>query len=164
LLALSTAHPWPSLRDQLNPLRLVGLGYQLPLSAPVVGRLLMRAGLTRRVLRHGAPEGTYTDADLRAFDARMTAPEGAAATTALYRTFLLRELPALAAGRYRGATLEVQTRLVVGENDLIARNATLGGFEKNAPRMTVERVPKAGHFLPEERPELVAARASELFG
>jgi NAD(P)-dependent dehydrogenase (short-subunit alcohol dehydrogenase family) len=34
--------------------------------------------------------------------------------------------------------------------------------QENAPRMTVKRVPGAGHFLPEERPELVAARALEL--
>jgi pimeloyl-ACP methyl ester carboxylesterase len=92
----------------------------------------------------------------------MGSPEGASATAALYRTFLLRELPALAAGRYRDAQLDVRTRLIVGEKDLIARNASLGGYERNAPRMAVERVQGAGHFLPEERPDLVADRALEL--
>ena len=65
-------------------------------------------------------------------------------------------------GRYADARLEMPARLMVGDRDLIVRGADLRGYERNAPRMTVERVAGANHFLPEERPELVAARAREL--
>jgi pimeloyl-ACP methyl ester carboxylesterase len=162
LLALSTPHPWPSLRDRLNPLRLLAVGaYQVPLSTPLLGRALMRAGLTKRLLRHGATAGAFSDFDLDVFDARMGSGEGARVTTALYRTFLLRELPGLAAGRFRNARLDVPTWLMVGERDLIALGADLKGFEGHAPRMSLERVPGAGHFLVDERPDLVAGRALE---
>jgi len=161
LVALSIPHPWPSWHDRLNPLRLAAFGYQLPLSAPGVGERLMRTGLTRKILERSAPNGTYTEADLAMFDEPMRSPERARATVALYRTFLLRELPRIAAGRYRSARLPVPTRLVVGDRDLIVRGADLRGFEEHAPRMTVERVPEAGHFLPEEVPELVVERISE---
>lgn len=164
LLAMSIAHPWPSWRDRLNPVRLAALSYQLPLSAPTVGEKLMRAGVTREILRRGAPPGTYSEEDLAVFDEPMRSPQGARATVSLYRTFLLRELPSIAAGRFRKAKLTVPTRLLVGEKDPIVRGADLRGFEPHAPLMTVERVPAAGHFLPEECPEVVAEHAEALFG
>lgn len=164
LLAMSIAHPWPSWRDRLNPVRLAAFSYQLPLSTPVLGERLMRAGATRQILRRGSPPGTYSDEDLAVFDEPMRSPQGARATVSLYRTFLLRELPAIAAGRFRKARLTVPTVLLVGEKDAIVRGADLRGFEPHAPRMTVERVPAAGHFLPEECPEVVAEHAEALFG
>ena len=48
---------------------------------------------------------------------------------------------------------------MMGEDDPIGRGADLLGHERNAPRLTVERVPGAGHFLPEERPDVVVERA-----
>jgi pimeloyl-ACP methyl ester carboxylesterase len=162
LLALSIPHPWPSWHDRLNPWRLTAFAYQLPLSAPVVGERLMRAGLTRLVLR-SAPEGTFTPEDIASYDDAMSTPDGARVTVAMYRTFLLRELGPLAAGFGTDRPLTVPTRLLIGERDPIARGADLAGFESHAREMVVERVPGAGHFLPEERPELVAERARELF-
>ena len=53
--------------------------------------------------------------------------------------------------------------MVVGEKDPIVRGADLKGFEGHADDMVVERVPGAGHFLPEERPRLIADRVSGLF-
>jgi pimeloyl-ACP methyl ester carboxylesterase len=163
LLALSIAHPWPSWRDRLNPWRLAALSYQLPLSTPFLGERLMRAGATRQVLRRAAPSGTYAEKDLAAFDEPMRSRDGARATVALYRAFLLRELPSIAAGRFQAARLRVPARLVVGEKDPIIRGADLGGFEDHATLMTVERVPGVGHFLPEESPGLVVKHAEDLF-
>jgi pimeloyl-ACP methyl ester carboxylesterase len=54
-------------------------------------------------------------------------------------------------------------RLLMGDEDMIGRGADLLGHERNAPQLEVERVPGAGHFLPEERTELVVERARELF-
>ena len=162
-LALSVPHLWPSRNDRLNPWRLASLGYQVPLSAPLVGRGVMRAGAAKRILTAGSPTGTFSEADLEIYDGVMRSPDGARTTVAMYRTFLMRELPALAAGRYAGERLSVPTRLVVGDRDLIVRGADLRGFESHADDMTVERVPRAGHFLPEERPELVSERAESFF-
>jgi pimeloyl-ACP methyl ester carboxylesterase len=55
------------------------------------------------------------------------------------------------------------TRLLVGEHDPIAAGADLRGYEAHAEDMEAERMPGAGYFLPDERPELVAARARTLF-
>jgi pimeloyl-ACP methyl ester carboxylesterase len=164
LLALSIPHPWPSRRDRLNPLRLAALAYQLPLSAPFVGERLMRAGLARTVVRAGSSNGHFSSGDLDLYGATMASPARARATVALYRTFLLRELPAVARGRYADAQLNIPIRLIVGEDEPIVRGADLRGYESHAPQMTVERAAGAAHFLPEERPELVAAHIEEMFG
>jgi pimeloyl-ACP methyl ester carboxylesterase len=162
VLALSIPHLWPSLHDRVNPLRLA-FAYQLPLSTPLLGERLMRAGLTKAILRGGAPAGTFSDDEVELYDRCMRTPDGARVTTSMYRTFLLREFPALAAGRYAPGRLTLPTRLVVGEKDPIVRGADLEGYETHATDMSVERVPDAGHFLPDERPELVADRARSLF-
>ena len=156
LVALSIPHLWPPVRDRLNPLRALALTYQLPLSTPVLGVQLMRHGLTRRVLSAASSE--FSERDIEVFEATMGSADGARTTTALYRTFLLEELPAIALGKYRDARLDVPTRLVVGERDLIAYGSSLEGYEDHAPRMAVEQVPGAGHFLPQDRPRLVADR------
>jgi len=135
------------------------LAYQLPLSTPVLGKELMRRGLTRRVLA-GANAG-FSGRDIEVYEATMGSDAGAMATTAMYRSFLLKELPAIALGRYRDARLDVPTQLIVGERDPITRVSALDGYERHAPCMTVERVPDAGHFLPEERARLIAQRLVE---
>jgi pimeloyl-ACP methyl ester carboxylesterase len=81
----------------------------------------------------------------------------------MYRTFLLHEVLPLVRGRYAQSRLEIPARLVVGDGDLIVRGADLLGYEANAPLLEVERLPGARHFIPEERPELVADRAQSLF-
>ena len=163
LLALSVPHPWPSWHDRLNPLRLAAFSYQIPLSTPVLGPQLMRRGLARWILERGTPKGTYNERELASYDSSMSSPAGARVTVAMYRTFLLRELTSLAAHGI-GGRLVVPTRLLVGERDPIVRGADLRGFEDHADDMEVERIPRAGHFLPEERPELVASRARTFFG
>jgi pimeloyl-ACP methyl ester carboxylesterase len=164
LLALSVGHPWPSRHDRLSPLRLAAFVYQLPLSSRrLVGRLLP-AGLIRRALAGGARDGTFSPADLELYDAVLRSPERAHVTSAMYWTFVRRELPAIVRGRYAGAHLRVPTRLVVGEQDPPMRGSDLLGYEDHADDMTHERVPGVRHFLPEEAPQVVVARARELFG
>jgi pimeloyl-ACP methyl ester carboxylesterase len=163
LLLVSIPHVWASRHDQRNPRRLLAFFYQGPLSTPFVGERLMRGGLTARALKIGSSPGTFSDEELRAFDDVMRQPERARTTVAVYRTFVLRELPAIIRGRYAEARLDLPARLIMGEDDPIGRGADLLGHERNAPGLTVERVPGAGHFLPEERPDVVVERARELF-
>lgn len=163
LLAMSVPHLWPAPAEQRNPKRLAVLAYQLPLSAPLLGRRLMRAGMTPRIIMSGAKNReAFSPEDLEIYDARMRTPEGARTTVGLYRTFLTRELVPILRGRYENARLDVPARLLMGEHDPIGANSDLGGYERNAPRMEVEWVPGAGHFLPEEAPEVVIRRIREL--
>jgi pimeloyl-ACP methyl ester carboxylesterase len=78
----------------------------------------------------------------------------------MYRVFNLREMPAILRGRYAKARLTVPTLLLYGKDDPLPHQA-LSGYEKHADSMKLELVPECGHFIADEKPELVAARARE---
>ena len=99
---------------------------------------------------------------LESFVAPLTDPARARASVSLYRTFLVRELAPVAAGRYRGQRLRVPTLLLAGELDPVARPETLRGADENADDLSVEVLPRVGHFLVDERPDVVAARVRAL--
>jgi len=161
-LALSVPHPWPSRHDRTDPRRLAAGLYQIPLSTPVLGEKLVRGGIVRKVFSGAAPAGTFSSEEEEIYLERISRREGARATVALYRSFLLRELPGNQIGRAMADPFSTTTRLLMGERDPIAMGADLEGYEPHAPHMTLEWVPGAGHFLPEEEPELVASHVREL--
>jgi pimeloyl-ACP methyl ester carboxylesterase len=164
LLVLSVPHPWPSAHDRRNPRRLAAFFYQLPLSTPLLGELLVLTGSVPWMIRAGAEEGTFSPEDLARYDATWRSRRGARVSVQMYRSFLLRELGPILAGRYRDARMEQPARLLIGENDPLGGGADFEVGGSNAPRFVVERVPGAAHFLPEENPGLVVQRAEELFG
>lgn len=156
LLLLGIPHPWPP-RDA-TVRHAWRFAYQYPLAAPVLGPALVRDGrVVRALLRTGMDADTaavYADVIRR--------PAQAAASSALYRQFQLRELPGLLAGRDMRGRIEPPVSLVVGHGDPVAHPALLAGLERHAPNSAVERV-DGGHFLPDERPELVADRTAAWF-
>jgi pimeloyl-ACP methyl ester carboxylesterase len=81
----------------------------------------------------------------------------------MYRVFNLREMGPLLAGRYDSQRLTVPTLLLFGTDDTALRPQLLAGYERHADEMRVELVSGCGHFIADERPDLVAERARELF-
>src|SRR5918995_787762 len=97
LMTVAMLHPWAArLATVRNAWR---AAYQLPVAAPVLGPAVLRDGrVLRAVLTRligPGPAEVYAEV--------LREPERAAASSALYRTFQLRELPAILAGRYAGA-------------------------------------------------------------
>jgi pimeloyl-ACP methyl ester carboxylesterase len=164
-LALNIYAPWPeppSLRGALGVLR---LWYQVALSTPGLGPgLIRRTDFVKRIITAGAvhPEA-WTDADLEAFAAVLREPARTSASVHLYRTFLLRELGPYARGEQRGRRLTVPTLLLHGTRDLAIDHRRLGDWEAWADDMSVELRDDSGHFIAEELPQVVAARARSLF-
>jgi pimeloyl-ACP methyl ester carboxylesterase len=163
-LALNIVHPWPPLRPAAVPI-LPRLWYQAVLAAPGVGTRILRdvPGFVRALLRFSAREGTWSHTDLDSFAERLRDPDRAAASAAVYRTFLLHELLPLLRGRYRAERLETPTLLLFGDRDLVQPVSLLEGYEDHAPAMEVEIVPGVGHFIAEEAPETVLERALAFF-
>ncbi|HET7573562.1 MAG TPA: alpha/beta hydrolase [Solirubrobacterales bacterium] len=162
-LALNILPPWTSMRAMaphlwrcwyqwliLSP----GIGYRLHRGGRFVPRVLAGASVRREV---------WDGATLRAFSDTFTEPDRARAAVQMYRTFNLREVPEIARGRYAKAHLEVPTKLLFGTGDAALRHELLDGYERHAADMEVELVEGCGHFIADEMPELVAARARAFF-
>jgi pimeloyl-ACP methyl ester carboxylesterase len=81
----------------------------------------------------------------------------------MYRVFNLRELVPVLRGRYTGKHLTVPTSMLFGTDDAAIHTDLLTGYEGHADEMEIELVPGCGHFIADERPDLVAERARTLF-
>lgn len=164
VLALGIPHPWlPVLSARPSALAraAVIVSYQLPLSIPGLGPALVRRGFVRTMLRAARTDGRFTAAEIDAFDSTYREPARARASSALYRAFLTRELPAMARRKYEPRRVEVPVRMVLGGRDPVAIGP-LDDPHGHLPDLQVERLPGVGHFIPEERPELVVEQALAL--
>jgi len=162
-LAMDAPHPFQPV-DGRRLLGLWRLWYQAVLAAPYLGEVALRRGrFHERIMRAAVgPDFRWPTAVLESFVDPITEPALARASVAMYRTFLVRELLPVAAGRYRGQRLLVPTLLLAGQLDPVARPEVLRAGTENARELSVEVVPRAGHFLVDERPEVVAARVRSL--
>lgn len=163
-LALNIVPPWVSLRSVVG--HAWRFWYQQLVLAPGIGYRLHRSGdFVPRVLVGGsAHKEVWTEEALRAFADNLAEPARARAAVQMYRVFNWRELRPIVRGRYEEARLTVPTLLVFGTEDFVLRPQMLAGYQRHAEEMTVELVPGCGHFIADERPDLVAARAREFLG
>jgi pimeloyl-ACP methyl ester carboxylesterase len=136
--------------------------YQWVISAPLAGRLVMQSvpAFARAASSFWTVnKAAWSDADRTLFLDQFRERERAEATVRLYRSIPGREsLPAI-----RGATrrdhLTVPTLFLHGAGDGAIHPALLRGFEEHVDDMHLELIDGCGHFLPEECPDLVLARA-----
>ncbi|MBA2516909.1 MAG: alpha/beta fold hydrolase [Solirubrobacterales bacterium] len=146
LLALSIPPPWFPARR--SPETALFASYQLLLSTPLLGQAVLRnvPVFVERLIRAGASrQEAFETSDLHLYSDPLRDPDHAAATTALYRTFLTRELT-------RGGALRPPAtfayRLMMGRRDPIRRAVRIGAQD-------AQLVEGVGHFLPEEAPEVI---------
>ena len=162
-LALNIPHLW----GKPNPKTLLGIWrfwYQWVMATPGLGSYMVgKRDFAGFLLRRIDPGGIWTDEERAAFTEPLREPDRTRATVQLYRTFIVREFMAVAAGRYKDERLTVPTRLLFGTQDFAISSAFLGDGDTSAfaDDFQIELVPDAGHYIAEQRPELVNDRAVE---
>jgi pimeloyl-ACP methyl ester carboxylesterase len=162
LMPLSMPHLWPP-EGRPDPRRLLRFWYQVVLAAPVIGPLAIeKAGFPGQILRRSRVVGSWSSEELELYEGLLRRPGYVDASTQYYRSFLLRELAPLARGEFRSRRLTVPTRLVVGTKDPVAGDMG-DGYRQYADDMEVEYVQGAGHWLPDEKPQVVLERALGFF-
>ena len=150
LLALSVIPPWPArdrrvLRDAWRFL------YMPVLACPGFGRRVGRAVAARGLRGSG-----LDPAEVEAFVSRFRGERGAV-TEHVYGSFL-GGLPALIRGRFSANDLRVPSRLVFGTRDPVLTTRAAQDAAAQTDHLELELVPDAGHFVVDEKPELVADR------
>ena len=159
-LALNIAHPWQTPRTLL-PHMWRFLLYQPAIAA--FGMVLMqRTRFIETAIRASLTNRSAMSAkDIRWFGDRFRDPVCARAATDTYRTFWLREIPANA-GQPETRRSTVPTRALFGTDDKAIHVALAAEATANAEDYRLEPVPNCGHFIADERPELVRDRLVQL--
>jgi pimeloyl-ACP methyl ester carboxylesterase len=141
--------PQPSPRLALLP---VALAYQVPI-VTVGPRLFTRStAFVRALINFGSgPDARWSDEELDIYAKRLQEPDRARASAAIYRTFQRREM---LSGR-RIEELRTPSLLLMGGGGMFYRIMR----PQSRGALTVEAIPRGGHFLAEEKPDEVLARA-----
>lgn len=154
-LVCNMAHPWQTPRTTL-PHFWRFLAYQ-PFVASVGVPLQRRTRYLERVIfGFGPKRHRVAPADAAVYAERFRDPVCARTATDTYRTFLLREMPSAARHpEQRRATVPI--RALFGMHDFAVHPDLASPTTANAENYTFEAV-DAGHFVIDERPDLVRAR------
>jgi pimeloyl-ACP methyl ester carboxylesterase len=163
VLAMNIALPWASLEPR-GLLELRRLWYAGVLSMPGIGTRLMRhPEFVPRLLDGGTVRPGIDPADAALYARRFAEPARARATVEIYRHVPRLGFDIAVRRRYDGLRLTVPSRLILTTGDPAVSSRPAPGWERHVDDLTVEVVEDCGHFTPEEAPELVSARAFELF-
>src|SRR5262245_41389432 len=163
-LSLNILHPW--IRTRALAPHAWRFWYQWVILSPGLGYRLHRGGkfVPRIIVGSSSDKSVWDEETLRAFADNLAEPDRARAAVQMYRVFNMKEVLPIARGRYLDERLGVPTRLLFGEDDFALPPKLLAGYERHADDMRVELVPGCGHFIADERPDLVAERAREFLG
>jgi pimeloyl-ACP methyl ester carboxylesterase len=163
MVVLNTLAPWvhPTPRMAVDLWR----AWYVLLMAAFGERIVRdRPALIAKMLRGDRVHDGISRADAEAYAARLRRPESARATALLYRSYLRSFRAVVVQRRFADLRLTVPTRFIFGTHDFALSTRMLAGIEQHCDDIALELVPDSGHFIAEEKPELVAERAGELFG
>lgn len=168
-LALNIVPPWPpwppgqpSIRAGL---RLWRFWYQVVLATPWLGEALLRRtrAVERGLRADNVHPDAFSDADAAVFRLVLQDPARARASSLIYRDWLAHEMLPVLKRRYESLLpLQVPTRLLFGVRDrALGPTVPDAAIARAGGNLSVELVHDSGHFIAEERPDLVVARARE---
>jgi pimeloyl-ACP methyl ester carboxylesterase len=166
LMVCNAPHPWPRMSPRTAISQLPRAWYGALVASPGIGRHLhMKTDFIIRALKGSSPRGTFDDAELKLYADSFRAPERAAAAVSLYRYYLsLSERGLRGKGVGDEGRLKPPTLLLFGEKDMaISTRLVRDGWQDHADDMSVE-LADAGHFIVNEKPELVVAHARAHLG
>ncbi|MEK6251081.1 MAG: alpha/beta hydrolase [Actinomycetota bacterium] len=157
MVICNAPHPWPKIEPSLA-LDTWRSWYAIANATPLLGKWLSESGrMPGFFLGHGNVGDPFPDG-LDVYREQFRDPARAVAAVKLYRHYM-RIFVAGFRGPYRRQRLAVPTLLLFGAADRYVSPRLLPGYEEHADDMQLELVPDSGHFLVDEKPDLVARRA-----
>lgn len=158
LIVLNAPHPAAFMRELRTLAQLRKSWYVLFFQLPWLPEAVFRAGnyatIERTMRTDPVRPGAFDDADIRRYKRALAQP-GALTSAINYYRGLTRRDPRRATGDL--PSIEVPTMLIWGEQDRYLGVRLTEGLEQWAPRIRVERIPDASHWVQVDAPEQVNA-------
>ncbi len=155
MVVCNAPHPWPRLSLDVT-LEAWRSWYAWLIAAPGLGRRLLESEwIGRQYMRinAGLP---FSDEEAEVYARSFREPARAEAIVELYR-YYQRVVWEMVRGRWRRHRLLRPTLLLFGARDASLSTKLLPGYEAYADEMRVDLVADSGHFIVDEKPELVIA-------
>jgi pimeloyl-ACP methyl ester carboxylesterase len=163
LLLCNSPGPWA----RLNPRVAVGLRrawYAGVVATPILGaQVVAHPGFIPWFLRLGGQVALFPEADAAVYADQFRDRARTAASSRLYRSYLRLAQAILLRRAFEGQRLQAPTQLLFGADDFYIPVAVLEEIEAHGADLTLEVVEGCSHWMPEERPDLIADRARALF-
>jgi pimeloyl-ACP methyl ester carboxylesterase len=158
-VAVNAPHPWLPHRKLLP--QMWRFWYTALLEYPLLGAwVIRRTGVLAWLLRRGRP--SLPGAEIAVFTSPARETARARAGQQLHWQVVLRDIPRRMLGGDRHRHLSVPAVLLAGANDFALAPRSLTGAGTHADELTIRVIGDAGHYLPEERPGIVAAAVREM--
>jgi pimeloyl-ACP methyl ester carboxylesterase len=160
----NTAAPFVK-RDLASLGSLWRLWYQIPMALPVIGPRIISTpdSWFLRILGSWVGGGyTLPEDETQMYTECMNQPGHAEAGSRWYRSFQTREMLRWSRGEYNsdktGARVNVPVRWLTGTEDPVMTANGTDGYEDHISDFEVELVPGVGHWIIDQRPDLVLDR------
>jgi pimeloyl-ACP methyl ester carboxylesterase len=159
MVVCNAPHPWSRLSLRLV-LELWRSWYTWLIAMPGLGRRVLTSGwIARQYMRLNA-DLPFSQDEAEMYMQSFREPARAQAVVELYR-YYQRVAWQTARGSRAHDRLERPTLLLFGERDASLSTLLLPGYESHAADMRVDLVPDSGHFIVDEKPDLVIERTRE---
>ena len=163
LLLSNSPGPWAPLNSRVA----IGMRrawYAGVVATPILGeRVVAHPRFIPWFLRLGGRGALFSDADAAVYADQFRDLARTAASSLLYRSYLRLAHAILLRRAFEGQRLQTPTRLLFGADDFYIPVRLLDGIEARGADLTLEVVEGCSHWMPQERPELIADRARALF-
>jgi len=157
---LNTIGPWVT-PDLAFVRHLWRFWYQIPISLPVIGPLVigdLNSRFARFLSRWVGAGFSPSDHDTELYADCMRQPGHAVAGSRWYRTFQNREMLRWLRGQYADADVDVPVRWLHGMDDPVITPTLLRDYPDRFSDFHLETIDGVGHWIVEQRPELVLDR------
>ena len=163
MVVCNAPHPWPRLSARVA-LESWRSWYTWVIATPGLGRLVLEQPcIARTILRRGNVGTPFDGQELRLYVDSFREPPRAEAIQKLYR-YYQRAVREGLSGRWRHERLTVPTLLLFGARDRYLSTKLLPGYEPYVDEMRLELVSDSGHFIVNEKPDLVVERTRDWLG
>jgi pimeloyl-ACP methyl ester carboxylesterase len=162
MVVCNAPHPWSRLSPSIVT-ELWRSWYTWLIAMPVIGaRILRSMWISQQYMGLGAGL-PFSDEEAAIYARGFREPERAQAVVELYR-YYQRVVWETINGRWRRHRLSCPTLILFGAGDASLSTKLLPGYEPYADDMRVELIPDSGHFIVDEKPDLVIERTREWAG